>query len=365
MPDRTTQSWAELNVASPDDLAGLFHALAAELAADVAAAGEEAALRALRDRWLGRKSGRLARIRDQWLAAAPREWKPAVGQLYNALARQAESEFAQAQARFAAFQSQALIVEGAVDTTLPGRAQPAGPAHPVLRILDRITDVFVRLGYSVATGPEIETAYYNFEALNIPADHPARDDQDTIYLAGAGEELLLRTHTSPVQIRAMQAQEPPLRIVAPGRVYRHDAPDASHSPMFHQIEGLAVDRDLTLGDLKGTLDHFARELFGAAATTRFRPSYFPFTEPSAEMDVSCNLCHGAGCRACKQTGWIEILGCGMIHPALYRAVGYDPARWSGFAFGMGVERVAMLYYGVDDLQRFYSGDLRFLEQFAT
>lgn len=364
MPDSTEKTWAELKVGSAEDLAAIFRQIESELAADLAAAAGPVELRATRDRWLARKGGRLTRIKDQWLAAAPKEWKRALGQSYNALAQKVETQLAEARQRLAAAEGAVLLRSEEVDVTLPGRRLATGPAHPVLQVMDRMVDIFVRLGYSVASGPEIETAYYNFEALNIPADHPARDDQDTFYLAAPEGELLLRTHTSPVQIRAMRAQAPPLRVVAPGRVYRHDAPDASHSPMFHQLEGLAVDENLTLGDLKGTLDHFAREMFGASAKTRFRPSYFPFTEPSAEMDVSCILCAGAGCRACKQSGWIEVLGCGMVHPALYSFAGQDAGRWSGFAFGMGVERTAMLFFGVDDLQRFYSGDLRFLEQFA-
>ncbi|MGH9479403.1 MAG: phenylalanine--tRNA ligase subunit alpha, partial [Terriglobales bacterium] len=235
------------------------------------------------------------------------------------------------------------------------------PAHPVLAVRDEIVGIFLRLGYQVGEGPEIETPYYNFEALNIPEGHPAREEQDTLYLATPG--FLLRTHTSPVQVRTMERQAPPLRVIVPGKVYRRDTPDATHSPMFHQLEGLAVDADLHFGDLRGTLDHFAQEFFGAAVRTRLRPSYFQFTEPSAELDVGCVFCQGAGCRTCKQSGWIEVLGCGMVDPAVFGFVGYDPERVSGFAFGMGIERMAMIRYQVDDIQRFYSGDLRFLEQF--
>jgi len=220
--------------------------------------------------------------------------------------------------------------------------------------------IFAGLGFSVAEGPDIETDYYNFEALNIPADHPARDMQDTFYLPGG---LLLRTHTSPVQIRTMLAQKPPVRIVVPGRVHRRDVPDASHSPVFHQIEGLAVDRHVTMADLKGTLELFAREMFGPKSRIRFRPSFFPFTEPSAEVDVVCFLCGGDGCRVCKQSGWLEILGSGMVHPQVLKNVGYDPEEVTGWAFGMGVERIAMLKYGIDDIRLFYENDLRFLRQF--
>lgn len=365
MFDPTEKTWPELKIATAAELERLFADLHARLAADFAAVADEPELRSARDRWQGRKGGILARIKEQWLAKAAPDWKRSIGQHYNALAQAVEAALAENQSRFQERQAAARRRAEAVDISLPGRRRPTGPAHPVLQVMDRMVDIFVRLGYSVSAGPEIESVYFNFEALNIPADHPARDDQDTFYVSGDLPDLLLRTHTSPVQIRAMMAQKPPLRIVAPGKVYRRDAPDATHSPMFHQVEGLAVDQDLTLGDLKGTLDHFAHEMFGAKAKSRFRPSYFPFTEPSAEMDVSCIMCSGAGCRTCKQSGWIEVLGCGMVHPALYGFVGCDAERWSGFAFGMGVERMAMLYYGVDDIQRFYSGDLRFLEQFAS
>jgi phenylalanyl-tRNA synthetase alpha chain len=228
-------------------------------------------------------------------------------------------------------------------------------------VLDEIIDVFVGLGFQVVEGPEVELDYYNFEALNIPRDHPARDMQDTFYVS---DEVLLRTHTSPMQIRTMERQPPPVRIIVPGRVYRRDALDMTHSPVFHQVEGLAVDRNISMGDLRGTLELFARELFGADSQIRFRPSFFPFTEPSAEVDVLCFACKGAGCRICKGSGWLEILGSGMVHPQVLRTVGYDPEEVTGWAFGMGVERVAMLRYGIDDIRLFYENDLRFLEQFA-
>jgi phenylalanyl-tRNA synthetase alpha chain len=257
-----------------------------------------------------------------------------------------------------------------LDVTLPGRRPPRGAPHVLRRVQDEIVAIFVGLGFSVAEGPEIETDHYNFEALNIPADHPARDMQDTFYLDGEGgparsegERLLLRTHTSPVQIRVMAAQRPPVRVICPGKVYRRDA-DITHSPMFHQVEGLAVDRDISMGDLKGTLELFAREMFGPRSRIRFRPSFFPFTEPSAEVDVVCFLCGGEGCRVCKQSGWLEILGSGMVHPQVLRNVGYDPEDVTGWAFGMGVERVAMLKYGIDDIRLFFENDLRFLGQFA-
>jgi phenylalanyl-tRNA synthetase alpha chain len=247
-----------------------------------------------------------------------------------------------------------------VDLTLPGRRPPFGSVHPLTRVHDEIVSIFVGLGFSVAEGPEIESDYYNFEALNLPPDHPARDMQDTFYLS---QDTLLRTHTSPVQIRTMQAQKPPVRIICPGKVYRRDA-DITHSPQFTQFEGLAVDRDISMADLKGTLELFALEMFGPRSKIRFRPSFFPFTEPSAEVDVLCFLCGGDGCRVCKQSGWLEILGSGMVHPQVLRNVGYDPEEVTGWAFGMGVERIAMLKYGVDDIRLFFENDLRFLRQFA-
>jgi phenylalanyl-tRNA synthetase alpha chain len=267
-----------------------------------------------------------------------------------------------------------------VDISLPGVLRPIGAEHPVIKTTNELVRVFQKLGYSVAEGPVVETDYYNFEALSFPPNHPARDTQDTLFIAGQQskpqrERLLLRTHTSPVQIRTMEKMRPPIRIVIPGTVHRNDPPDASHSPMFHQIEGLAVDTSITFGDLKGTLDHAMKEFFGSSVKTSFRPSFFPFTEPSAEMYVSCFICGGSGrrgadnapCRPCKQTGWIEILGCGMVDPNVFEFVkdnGYDPKRVSGFAFGMGADRIALLKYGVDDLQLFFQGDVRFLRQWA-
>jgi phenylalanyl-tRNA synthetase alpha chain len=249
-----------------------------------------------------------------------------------------------------------------LDLTLPGRRPPRGSVHPLTRVHDEIVSIFVGLGFSVAEGPEIETDFYNFETLNMPRDHPARDMQDTFYLS---DETLLRTHTSPGQIRAMRAAggHTPVKTIVPGRVFRRDVPDASHSPVFHQVEGLAVDRRITMADLKGTLELFAREMFGPKSRIRFRPSFFPFTEPSAEVDVLCFMCGGAGCRACGD-GWLEILGSGMVHPVVLRNGGYDPEEVTGWAFGMGIERIAMLRYGVDDLRLFFENDLRFLKQFS-
>jgi len=252
------------------------------------------------------------------------------------------------------------LASGAIDVTLPGRGEASGALHPVTRVRQRIEDLFVRAGYEVAEGPEVEDEFHNFEALNIPSDHPARAMHDTFYLE---DGKLLRTHTSPVQIRAMLARKPPLALIAPGRVYRCDS-DVSHSPMFHQVEGLLVDTDVSFANLKAVLHQFMESLFERKLAMRLRPSYFPFTEPSAEVDISCVLCAGQGCRVCKQTGWLEVAGCGMVHPAVFRHCGIDPERYTGFAFGFGIERLAMLCYGVNDLRLFYDNDLRFLAQFA-
>ncbi|MGH9486553.1 MAG: phenylalanine--tRNA ligase subunit alpha [Terriglobales bacterium] len=338
--------WPELGVHSEAELDAALHAFHEALA--------EASERAV---WLARKHGLIGVLNDHWLKPAPPEWKRALGARLNTLKITVEAHFA---AQATAPRPEAPRV----DVTLPGFAAQAAAAHPVLQVRDEIIAIFLGLGYSVAEGPEIETPYYNFEALNIPAGHPAREEQDTLYLEGGTH--LLRTHTSPVQIHCMEQQRPPLRVIVPGKVYRRDAPDASHSPNFHQVEGLAVQTGLSFADLKGTLEQFAQAFFGAAGprvATRLRPSYFQFTEPSAELDVACIFCHGSGCRTCKQTGWIELLGCGMVDPAVFRFVGYDAEQVSGFAFGMGLERLAMLRYGIDDIQRFYSGDVRFLEQF--
>ena len=367
-------------------------------------------LKAFRDRWMARKNGILTQINDLWLKGAPKESKREAGISVNELkARIAECvretkaslEFGgtlttddQNVARLFRPGMEASQLVGAtvtdpvfvgsapLDISLPGIRRPIGAEHPIIRTMNEIIAVFRNLGYSVAEGPVIETDYYNFEALNFPPNHPARDTQDTLFLANQEskpprERLLLRTHTSPVQIRTMEKLKLPLRILVPGKVHRNDPPDASHSPMFHQVEGLAVDTNITFGDLKGTLDHAMKALFGSDVKTSFRPSFFPFTEPSAEMFVSCFICGGSGkrgaggkedpCRPCKQTGWIEILGCGMVDPNVFEFVkhnGYDPERVSGFAFGMGVDRIAMLKYGLDDLQLFFQGDVRFLEQFG-
>jgi phenylalanyl-tRNA synthetase alpha chain len=333
-------------------------AIAEEARAAIARAGTSAELEQLRVRYLGRQGVLTQLLRS--LGSLPAAERPAVGAAANALKRDLEAwlELRLAETREAERRQERA--RRRLDLTLPGRRPPRGSLHPLTQVQDEIVRIFVGLGFSVAEGPEIEDDYHNFEALNIPRDHPARDMQDTFYL---GEDILLRTHTSPVQIRTMQAQRPPVRVICPGRVYRRDA-DLTHSPMFHQVEGLAVDRGISMGDLKGTLELFAREMFGPRSKIRFRPSFFPFTEPSAEVDVLCFLCGGQGCRVCKQSGWLEILGSGMVHPQVLRNVGYDPEEVTGWAFGLGVERVAMLKYGIDDIRLFFENDLRFLRQFA-
>ena len=247
----------------------------------------------------------------------------------------------------------------AVDVTLPGRRLPRGRLHPLNRIMAEVCDIFLHLGFEAVEGPEVELDWYNFEALNLPPDHPARDMQDTFYF---NDKVLLRTHTSPMQIRTMEVRQPPVRIIAPGKVYRRDS-DITHSPMFHQVEGLLVDKGVTFADLKGVLTAFVHQMFGPEVGVRFRPSYFPFTEPSAEVDIECVMCGGHGCRVCQATGWLEVLGSGMVHPAVFEAVGYDPETYTGFAFGLGIERIAMLKYGIDDIRLFFENDLRFLRQF--
>ena len=351
-----------------------FTECVAACSSEAAAIHNDSELKALRDRWMARKNGILTQINEIWLKGAPKESKKIAGFWVNAL-----------KTRIAEIVEGPHIPAGAgslgaecVDITLPGIRRPIGAEHPVIVTMQEIVAVFQKLGYSVAEGPVVETDYYNFESLNFPPNHPARDTQDTLFIAGQQskpqrERLLLRTHTSPVQIRTMEKLRPPIRIVIPGTVHRNDPPDASHSPMFHQIEGLAVDTNITFGDLKGTLDHAMKALFGSSVKTHFRPSFFPFTEPSAELYVTCFICGGSGkrgpepCRPCKQTGWIEVLGCGMVDPNVFEFVkdnGYDPRKVSGFAFGMGVDRLALLKYGVDDIQLFFQGDVRFLEQFG-
>ena len=339
-----------------DDVAGLYSSLREAFEAEQSAVGSAEALKSLRDRWLGRKNGLLSFANDNWLKAAPSALKPQVGQLQNQARKAVEAALEEAQAALAA----ASHKREAIDVTLPGPARTLGAKHPVRLVLEECIQIFKTLGYSVAEGPEIETFFYNFEALNFPPDHPAVDEMDTLFIE---DKMLLRTHTSPCQIRIMEASTPPLRYVVHGKVYRNDAPDATHSPMFHQLEVFAVGESVTLGDLKGTLEYFARQFFGEHTKTRFRPSFFPFTEPSAEVDVTCPFCQGLGCRICKQTGWIEVLGCGMIDPNVLRAAKLDPAKYQGFAAGFGLDRFAMLKYDINDISLLYNGDVRFLKQF--
>jgi len=362
---------------SPATLAKAAEKLLQALRDESAAVKNESDWKTFRDHWMARKDGVLTALNDLWLKAAPKDAKRDVGQRVNELKKSIEQTVDAAKQR-AERASHSQSDPDRLDITLPGIQRPIGAEHPIIKTSNDMVRVFRDLGYSVQEGPEIETDYYNFESLNFPPNHPARDTQDTLFIANQRskplrDQLLLRTHTSPVQIRTMEKLKPPIRIVIPGRVYRNDPPDASHSPMFHQIEGLTVDTNITFGDLKGTLDHAMKAFFGSSVKTSFRPSFFPFTEPSAEMLVSCFVCAGSGrrdsepCRPCKQTGWIEILGCGMVDPNVFEFVkdnGYDPAKVSGFAFGMGADRIALLKYGVDDLQLFFQNDVRFLRQFA-
>ena len=344
--------------------------LEADTLAAIAAAGTSAELEAIRVAVVGKSGTLTAYLRS--MGSVPKEERAQVGKAVNAARVAVEDALAQAKAALAEQELAQAIDAAAVDVTLPGRAQVIGTRHLINNIIDEISEVFLGLGYSVATGPEVETDYYNFEALNAPADHPSRSMQDTFYvrdLSGAaaavrGEsEVLLRTQTSGVQVHAMEDEELPIYVIAPGKVYRRDVADPSHLPQFHQIEGLVVDRGITFGDLKGTLDYFCKQLFGPERKTRFRAHYFPFTEPSAEVDVSCGICHGEGCRMCKGTGWLELLGCGMVDPNVLEMSGIDPEVYSGFAFGLGVERAACLKYNVPDLRMLLEGDMRFLRQF--
>lgn len=312
----------------------------------------------LRVRFLGKK-GELTAILKQ-MGKLSAEERPVIGQLANQVRGDIEAAIAEYQAKMKEAATAQKLVAETIDVTMPGTKYELGKKHPLYKVLDEIKEIFLGMGFDVAEGPEVELDYYNFEALNLPKDHPARDTQDTFYIT---ENMLLRTQTSPVQVRVMEKQKPPIRIISPGRVYRSDAVDATHSPVFHQIEGLVVDKGVTMGDLKGTLADFAKRLYGEDAVVRFRPHHFPFTEPSAEMDVMCFNCGGKGCRLCKGEGWIEILGCGMVHPKVLKNCGIDPEEYSGFAFGMGLERVVMRRYNIDDLRLFFENDQRFLSQF--
>ena len=332
---------------TPSDPVAAIESLLSSFETEAAEVSDAAGLEDLRARYVGRRRGQLTAVFDS-LRDLPAEKKGEVGRAANEARKTIEAKL---EAMAAGIDSDKPSAAAPVlDVTLPGRSVEPGSLHPITLALDEIEGVFTRMGYQIVEGPEVEHDWYNFEALNIPADHPARDDQDTLYLDG---DWLLRTHTSPVQIRTMEQQEPPLAIIVPGRVYRRDTPDATHTPSFVQCEGLVVDKNITMADLKGTLDHFAKALFGPQTKTRLRPGYFPFTEPSGELDADAGW------------GWIEMLGCGMVHPAVFEAVGYDPQVWQGFAFGMGIDRIAAVRYGIDDIRILYENDVRFLQQFAA
>lgn len=332
----------------------------------LAGAQTEFDIRQVKAAYLG-KQGHLSAILKS-LGALSSEERPLIGQEANHLKRRLEASCRDAFAQAQQTSQQKRLQQETLDPTLPGVTVPEGTLHPITQVMSEINAIFQCMGFEVREGPEIETEYFNFEALNIPADHPARDMQDTFYL-GEGTDQLLRTHTSPVQIHVMKAQQPPIQMIAPGPVYRRDS-DVTHTPVFHQVEGLLVDKAITFAHLKGLIEIFLHEFFGPKKAVRFRPSYFPFTEPSAEVDITCVMCPkqrksgaGIGCRVCQQTGWLEVMGCGMVHPAVFKAVGYPAGRWTGLAFGMGVERLAMLKYRINDIRLFYENDLRFLRQF--
>jgi len=318
------------------------------------AASDVEGIKALSNRYLGRKGVVTHFLRN--ISALPLEQRSAAGKKANEIKKALDKAF---KAALIQLQTRVQTIDDRIDVSLPGRTATPGSLHPITQINEEICDIFTGLGFDIAEGPEVETDFYNFEALNIPKDHPARDMQDTFYVS---DNIVLRTHTSPVQIRTMENQPPPVRVIVPGKVFRRDS-DLTHTPMFHQVEGLLVDENISFGDLKGTLTTFVHQMFDDRTSLRFRPSFFPFTEPSAEVDILCVMCRGKGCRVCSQTGWLEVLGSGMVHPALFEQVGYDTDRYTGFAFGMGVERIAMLKYGIDDIRKFFENDFRFLAQF--
>jgi len=359
--DSAKQTLAQLGVDSPEKVSSLFGGMRGFF--DSAVSASEADWKALRDSWLGRKSGVLSLVTDNWLKPASPELKRVVGQELNKLKAHVEAVLEQKRLEIEAAAERAAQAREHIDLSLPGVERPLGTRHIIRQTYEELERIFLSIGFSVVQGPEIESPYYNFEALNIPEHHPARDNMDTFYIEGTRGRRLLRTHTSPMQIRTMEKQPPPVRIIVPGKVYRRDNPDATHSYMFHQIEGLAVDTDITFCDFKGTVEYFVREFLGPKAKTRLRPSYFPFTEPSAEVDATCHVCGGSGCRVCKFSGWIELFGAGMVDPAVYGFVKYDAEKLSGFAFGMGVDRLAMMKYGVSELPVLCQNDVRFLRQF--
>jgi phenylalanyl-tRNA synthetase alpha chain len=369
----TGKTLALLGVTQADQVAPLVAEIRSRFDTESTSIHDESAWKIFRDAWLGRKSGVLAQITDNWLKPAPSDLKRAVGAGLNELRAHVESQIESRRQAIESGADQSALAHEHIDLSLPGVQRPVGSHHLIRQVFQEIEDIFVSIGFSVVEGPEIETPYYNFEALNIPEFHPVRDDMDTFYLdlpKGAPTPLLLRTHTSPMQIRTMEKRKPPVRVIVPGKVYRRDNPDATHSFIFHQVEGLAVDSDITFCDFTGTIEYFVKQFFGPGVKTRFRPSYFPFTEPSVEFDVSCIFCGGSGtsagggtCSKCKGAGWIELFGAGMVDPAVYGFVNYDAKKVSGFAFGMGIDRLAMLKYQIDDIQVFFQNDVRFLRQF--
>ena len=327
-------------------------------AQEIVTASDKNELEAVRIKYLGKKGALTAILRG--MGSLTPEERPVIGAYANTVRADIEKMLEEKGVSLASAELKSALVKEKLDVTMPAKAKTVGKLHPITQVENRMKEIFVGLGFDIVEGPEVESAYNNFDALNAPADHPSRDFQDTFYI---NDTTLLRTQTSPVQIRAMQSMKPPIRIISPGRVYRCDEVDATHSPMFHQLEGLVIDKNITLGDLKGLLELWAKEMFGENTKTRFRPHNFPFTEPSAEVDVSCFVCGGKGCRLCKGEGWIELLGAGLVHPNVLRAGGIDPEVYSGLAFGMGIERVVMTSYGIDDLRHLYENDIRFLGQF--
>jgi phenylalanyl-tRNA synthetase alpha chain len=321
---------------------------------EIEAAESAEAIQKLNTKYLGRKGTLTQFLRN--ISQLPPDQRPMAGKRANQVKQQIESLCS---AKLERLQSEAEAISHHLDVSLPGRDCAAGSLHPITQTSNEICDIFTRMGFLIVEGPEVESDYYNFEALNFPKNHPARDMQDTFFVS---DDIVLRTHTSPTQPRVMEKQQPPVRIIAPGKVYRCDS-DLTHTPMFHQVEGLFVDENVSFGDLKGTLTNFVHQMFDPQTRLRFRPSFFPFTEPSAEVDILCVICRGKGCRVCSQTGWLEILGAGMVHPAVFENVAYDTSRYTGFAFGMGVERIAMLKYRIDDIRKYFDNDIRFLNQF--
>ena len=374
----TAKTLSELGVSDAKGVAEKFAEVRALFDAQAHRSMDSQNWEILRQSWVGRKSGVLTAITENWLKPAETELKRIVGQELNKFKAHLEKTLEERRVAIESGAEEAALAKERLDLSLPGVIHPIGSHHLIRQVLQELEDIFFSIGFSIVEGPEIETPYYNFEALNIPEFHPVRDDMDTFYIdlppspdkKSAGTPLLLRTHTSPMQIRTMEKQKPPVRVIVPGKVYRRDNPDATHSFMFHQVEGLAVDTDITFCDFTGTIEYFVKQFFGAGVKTRFRPSYFPFTEPSVEFDVSCIFCGGSGnsagggtCSKCKGAGWIELFGAGMVDPAVYGFVNYDAKKVSGFAFGMGIDRLAMLRYGIDDIQVFFQNDVRFLRQF--